>query len=449
MANELQTKLDTILEDKNTNLLPENLKAGITCLGVEGTLEEFALVQYVAENMDVTSIKISRTIQLSKPVSELELDTSVGGGFDTSNRWINWRDEVSNMFCSTEIQSSSMYVSIVPRVNNEYIGTMDFHYESTDAQNFTLNEEEVLMRLDMWKESGLVGTYCDFDENTFVITFKEPQLLGVVGPNENNSVTVDVPWTEDFAKPFIISELVDTSDAIATSNDIQVGKTAYINGEKIEGTIPIVEEDGEGYLHLAEQGYVMITDLPKNIYKEYEGSPDEETITVMKTSHHFNDEKVIYKDEIRIDTPVSWIAEADGLTSEKIVKGNTILGVEGTAETGIDTSDATATTEDIASGKTAYVNGEKITGTLEQTTGSNASILYTTVGDEEMSMQMLTARFTANSNYGSYIPKANTLDLWLDETTLANVIGLTADKIKSGETILGITGTYTGQDVSL
>ena len=28
---------------------------------------------------------------------------------------------------------------------------------------------------------------------------------------------------------------------------------------------------------------------------------------------------------------------------------------------------------------------------------------------------------------------------------LANYIGLTADKIKEGETILGITGTYTGE----
>lgn len=41
MANELQTKLDAILLDKNTNLLPENLKAGITCLGVNGTLRHW------------------------------------------------------------------------------------------------------------------------------------------------------------------------------------------------------------------------------------------------------------------------------------------------------------------------------------------------------------------------------------------------------------------------
>ena len=39
MANELQTKLDAILLDKNTNLLPENLKKNVTVLGITGTLE--------------------------------------------------------------------------------------------------------------------------------------------------------------------------------------------------------------------------------------------------------------------------------------------------------------------------------------------------------------------------------------------------------------------------
>lgn len=39
MSNELQQNLDAILLDKNTNLKPENLKSGVTCLGVTGTLE--------------------------------------------------------------------------------------------------------------------------------------------------------------------------------------------------------------------------------------------------------------------------------------------------------------------------------------------------------------------------------------------------------------------------
>ena len=53
------------------------------------------------------------------------------------------------------------------------------------------------------------------------------------------------------------------------------------------------------------------------------------------------------------------------------------------ANTGIDTSDATATSEDIVSGKTAYVNGEKIVGTY-QLTKTTKTIYLDWSGDEEM-----------------------------------------------------------------
>ena len=52
------------------------------------------------------------------------------------------------------------------------------------------------------------------------------------------------------------------------------------------------------------------------------------------------------------------------LKPENLKAGVTCLGVVGTLEEGTNTSDANATAEDILLNKTAYVNGEKIEGTL-------------------------------------------------------------------------------------
>lgn len=144
---------------------------------------------------------------------------------------------------------------------------------------------------------------------------------------------------------------VDTSDATAAADDVQNGKTFYAGGVKKTGSLNVTA----GLVDSA----VTVVDEPGNnqIYAQNAGIS----------------QKAIYNKntKTKLLIPYNKVTSAIGLTAEKVASGNTILGVAGTAQTGVDTSDATATAADILLGKTAYVNGVKLTGTAQ--TGSSST----------------------------------------------------------------------------
>ena len=132
---------------------------------------------------------------------------------------------------------------------------------------------------------------------------------------------------------------------------------------------------------------------------------------------------------------------------ENIKKDIQIFDVTGTLEV-LDTSDATATVNDIAQDKTAYVNGEKITGTLKKLF-ELSYIVNDVIWTDETDLEQLRLDIPLLGD-GIVTSNQTKTVVILHYDKLAEEIGLTADKIKAGETILGITGTYTGEvDVSL
>lgn len=357
------------------------------------------------------------------------------------------------------------------------------------------------------KSDGTGGNYSELPDGTTayeisgnVITIAlEPKVcadpglvilaVGLIQNNtEVNTFTIDVVVQPN---PGISAEpenpfVVDTSNANATASDMEYGVTAYVKGEKITGTIPVVSEIVKSEPTVAEvhlSGYEITkgqgvaskpSDCSTTKYGTYEITSDGYFVlsgsgtnlagycyltgqtTNAKSIYYYNFSGASTKyylwtlsdtatgesgDYINVSTTQS---EADGKTiiqpSTKIIhmvdrsvfgdataadvaKGKTFTSTSGLKVTGslvssggIDTSKANASATDILSGKTAYVKGEKVTGTIE----SKAAATYTPS----------TANQTISA--GKYLSGTQ---------TIKGDANLVSGNIKSGVSIFGVSGT--------
>lgn len=154
---------------------------------------------------------------------------------------------------------------------------------------------------------------------------------------------------------------VDTSDATATAKDIARGKTAYVQGKKITGDLyETAEGETKTYFTWGSE-YVTLKHT------------DKRDLINIKMPWIGNDEIMRIDSYIELGADVTLFGDA---TAADVISGKTMtsaagLKVVGTNTNDADTSDATATADDIAKGKTAYVQGQKITGTVEPAESNN------------------------------------------------------------------------------
>lgn len=135
--------------------------------------------------------------------------------------------------------------------------------------------------------------------------------------------------------------------------------------------------------------------------------------------------KVIYGGNTLIDLT------ADTITAAQLLEGVTAHDKSGAPITGTltydaDTSDATAVAAEILSTKTAYVNGAKVTGTMPNR-GKVTGTISTVDGT-----------YTIQNGYHD-----GSGTVGIDTTEQSKII---ASNIREGVTILGVTGTMSGEE---
>lgn len=138
--------------------------------------------------------------------------------------------------------------------------------------------------------------------------------------------------------------------------------------------------------------------------------------------------KVIYGGTTLIDI-TDTTAVATDVASGKYFYGNDGVKTQGTSTKDSDTTDATAAAAEILATKTAYVNKNKITGTMTNNGGVTGTI-STKAG-----------QYTIPQGFHDGSGKVS-----ISSTEQAKII---ATNIKNGITILGVEGTYSGEAVSV
>jgi len=218
---------------------------------------------------------------------------------------------------------------------------------------------------------------------------------------------------------------IDTSDATATASDIVGGKTAYVKGSKITGNVQ---------------------ELPLGVIFETNTVVDRPSPQTIVIRHDSLDRDYLIREDAYVGTeaPYSKVANAIGLTANKLKKDEVVLGITGSYEgSGIDTSDATATADDMAFGVTSYARGSKITGNV-RTISSTGQIAYYATSVTDSGLLTVNFRMGEPTLYRS----GALITVSAGNSDVASALNLTSDKIAIGNTILGVVGSYEGIDTS-
>lgn len=228
------------------------------------------------------------------------------------------------------------------------------------------------------------------------------------------------------------SSKIDTYEGTISAQDVRSGKKAYSRGSLIRGELSVNDP-------LTYHGTQDLRTVTENNMKYVK-------LTQGIRTNNGKGETIISGSSQLININIAASKFGDAVPSD-VVKGKKFTSADGynligtaTSIGGTDTSDANATAEDILSGKTAYVNGVKITGTMLKTaSGSECSFIADTCARFADNLK-LTKQMTSDEAFAT----GAKLTMY---TPLSDLGDAVVSDVVSGKTFTSgagvkVTGTY-------
>ena len=209
-----------------------------------------------------------------------------------------------------------------------------------------------------------------------------------------------------------------TSDGTAAAENIEVGKIAYVQGAKVTGTLALVSTT-----QTTVSSATTNNTSDSNFSFEY-----------------VNSTKRIFAANTKVVITETYanLASKASLTAAKLASGQTVLGIAGTFS-----GDGTATAADMISGKIAYVKGSKVTGTITDNKGTTVTKTSIIKNTDQETGGYLVQYVPDSSNTAEIVAIDKDTKLLIPAATLNSLLGLTAAKVASGQTVGNISGTFT------
>lgn len=271
----------------------------------------------------------SKTVTPTKAQQPITADEGYYGLSDVTVKAIPeaYQDVTAVTATAADVLATKVIVDATGRVTT---GTMP----NNGAVSKTLDSATTNYAIPAGYHSG-AGSVSIVTETKTLTPTKQQQVVPATSGKVISSVTVAA----------IPGNYIDTTDATATAATILDGETAYVGGVKVEGTMP-------------NNGAV------------------EKTLTVTETSYtvpegyHNGEGTVIIVPEQKTVQPTR-SEQSVTPTTGKVLSKVTVGAIPANL---IDTTDATAEASNILSGRTAYVNGAKVTGSMVNNAAVNGTI---------------------------------------------------------------------------